>query len=214
MRSLSSKSPTSCLNCMKETEQMNNQAGNNFSDRVTVYAGKNVSKVFESRDDKRLAVYGGSGHVNLQGVTQSTVPKPFKPPPKDSLHRNAVGSTSVSQIHKYLSSSLKETHQSKDFSMLQKNGIVNFTTTITGIRTPLLSACLVSHPKLLTSTGVMLYSWRCMASQASLSKKDRLKKAVKDYGSTVVVFHVAISLTSLGCFYLAVSRLVLICLIH
>ncbi len=32
-----------------------------------------------------------------------------------------------------------------------------------------------------------------------------MKKAVKDYGSTVVVFHVGISLISLGIAYLAVS---------
>ena len=39
-----------------------------------------------------------------------------------------------------------------------------------------------------------------------ISKADQLKRAVKDYGSTVIVFHVAISLTSLGLFYLLVSR--------
>jgi len=41
---------------------------------------------------------------------------------------------------------------------------------------------------------------------SEMSKKDLLKRAVKDYGSTVVVFHVAISLVSLGGFYTAVSR--------
>ncbi|KAG8226126.1 hypothetical protein J437_LFUL003273 [Ladona fulva] len=40
---------------------------------------------------------------------------------------------------------------------------------------------------------------------APLSRKDKLKKAVKDYGATVIVFHVGISLLSLGGFYLAVS---------
>jgi hypothetical protein len=50
---------------------------------------------------------------------------------------------------------------------------------------------------------------RDLASQSNtekLSQKDRLKRAVKEYGSTVVVFHVGISLVSLGGFYLAVSR--------
>ncbi|CAH1270853.1 FAM210B [Branchiostoma lanceolatum] len=37
------------------------------------------------------------------------------------------------------------------------------------------------------------------------SQRERLKRAVRDYGSTVVVFHVGISLMSLGGFYLAVS---------
>lgn len=39
-----------------------------------------------------------------------------------------------------------------------------------------------------------------------LSQKDRLKRTVKEYGSTVIVFHIGISLISLGGFYLAVSR--------
>lgn len=42
-----------------------------------------------------------------------------------------------------------------------------------------------------------------------LSRKDKLKKAVKEYGSTVFVFHIGISLISLGSFYLLVSRYVL-----
>ncbi len=41
---------------------------------------------------------------------------------------------------------------------------------------------------------------------APLSRKDMLKKAMKDYGSTVIIFHVGISLISLGSFYLLVSR--------
>lgn len=41
--------------------------------------------------------------------------------------------------------------------------------------------------------------------QAPLNKKEQLKKAFKDYGSTVIIFHVGISLISLGSFYLLVS---------
>lgn len=49
------------------------------------------------------------------------------------------------------------------------------------------------------------------ASEAStsienLSKKEQLKRAFKEYGATIVVFHVGISLISLGGFYLLVSR--------
>lgn len=39
-----------------------------------------------------------------------------------------------------------------------------------------------------------------------LSQKEKLKRAVRDYGATVIVFHVTISLMSLGTAYLAVSR--------
>lgn len=46
-------------------------------------------------------------------------------------------------------------------------------------------------------------------ADAPLSNKDKLKKAVKDYGATVVVFHVGMSLISLGACYVAVSRSVM-----
>lgn len=39
-----------------------------------------------------------------------------------------------------------------------------------------------------------------------LSPREKLKAAVKDYGATVFIFHIAISLASLGIFYQLVSR--------
>lgn len=39
-----------------------------------------------------------------------------------------------------------------------------------------------------------------------LSSKDKLKRAVKDYGATVIVFHITLSLMSLGLSYLTISR--------
>lgn len=47
-----------------------------------------------------------------------------------------------------------------------------------------------------------------MSTNASdtLSAKEKLKNAVKDYGATVIVFHVSISLMSLGICYVLVSR--------
>lgn len=41
-----------------------------------------------------------------------------------------------------------------------------------------------------------------------LSTKEKLKKAIKEYGSTVIVFHVTISMLSLGSCYLLMSRYV------
>lgn len=40
------------------------------------------------------------------------------------------------------------------------------------------------------------------------TKKERFKMIVRDYGKVVIVFHVAISLISLGFFYTAVVRFV------
>lgn len=42
------------------------------------------------------------------------------------------------------------------------------------------------------------------------STKAKLKRAVKDYGATVIVFHVTISIASLSLSYAAVARLNLI----
>lgn len=42
-------------------------------------------------------------------------------------------------------------------------------------------------------------------SAKPLTKKEQLKKAFKDYGVTIVVFHVGISLASLGVCYALVS---------
>ncbi|KAK3872786.1 hypothetical protein Pcinc_022146 [Petrolisthes cinctipes] len=42
-------------------------------------------------------------------------------------------------------------------------------------------------------------------TEAELTSRQKLKRAVKDYGATVIVFHVAISLASLGICYLLVS---------
>lgn len=41
---------------------------------------------------------------------------------------------------------------------------------------------------------------------SKLTSRQKLKRAVKEYGSTVVIFHVGISLMSLGGFYVLVSR--------
>lgn len=43
-------------------------------------------------------------------------------------------------------------------------------------------------------------------AKAPESTKTKLKRAVKDYGATVIVFHVLISVTSLSICYAAVAR--------
>lgn len=47
------------------------------------------------------------------------------------------------------------------------------------------------------------------APVVDVPKKERFKRVIKDYGATVVVFHVGISLISLGAVYTAVARSVL-----
>ncbi len=44
--------------------------------------------------------------------------------------------------------------------------------------------------------------------EATLTQRQKLKRAAKEYGATVMVFHISVALTSLGCWYLLVSRFV------
>ena len=41
---------------------------------------------------------------------------------------------------------------------------------------------------------------------SQLTKKDRLKKAVKDYGSVVIIYHLTLSWGSLAFLYLLISK--------
>lgn len=58
----------------------------------------------------------------------------------------------------------------------------------------------------LMHTCTVLLKEQGSTPKAELTSRQKLKRAVKDYGATVIVFHVAISLASLGICYLLVSR--------
>ena len=61
-------------------------------------------------------------------------------------------------------------------------------------------------PRMIATTNEKSTSEPERQKATKLSTKDRLKVLVRDYGSTVIVFHTTISLTSLGLSYLLVSR--------
>lgn len=58
-------------------------------------------------------------------------------------------------------------------------------------------------------SGLVIGAFRAYTDQkqpeAPLTSRQKLKKAAKEYGGTVIVFHVGISLLSLGTSYMAVS---------
>ncbi|KAF2367003.1 protein of unknown function DUF1279 [Trinorchestia longiramus] len=56
------------------------------------------------------------------------------------------------------------------------------------------------------STGTNLEANAPETSEQVLTSGQKIKRAVKEYGTAVIVFHVTISLASLGFFYLLVSR--------
>jgi len=55
-----------------------------------------------------------------------------------------------------------------------------------------------------TTTGSSASS--VSAAESKMSQGERLKRAVKEYGATVIVFHTCLSLFTLGISYAAVSR--------
>ena len=63
-----------------------------------------------------------------------------------------------------------------------------------------------SNPEVRSSDSSPLNSTPSPPDDNKLSSKDKLKRAMKEYGGTVIVFHIGISLISLGGFYLAVTR--------
>lgn len=86
-----------------------------------------------------------------------------------------------------------------------RNYFTTSVATVTSSGCPLrkfLPSNLQTEPELL----IKLYSTASNdCNPSELSNKDKLKRAIKEYGATVVIFHVSISLLSLGCCYLAVT---------
>ena len=170
--------------------------------------------------------------VSLYSVMQSQVPRPYG---RDPTHLNMPGASKMRQ-HKYTSGMLHDTHPSRNLCtavMCQKHRndencagveIRTFTLPVPRYRSTSMMA-----EKATTGICSRSYSGSPSSSGAAaggpsgsggrnmhvekLSQKDKLKRAVKEYGATVIVFHVCISLASLGGFYLAVSRYVA-CLVY
>lgn len=67
---------------------------------------------------------------------------------------------------------------------------------------PLQKICIPAQVTTMMSKPINPYS----TNAPVLSKTERLKQAFKDYGSTVLMFHIGMSLCSLGVWYLVVSR--------
>ncbi|KAJ2953564.1 hypothetical protein O0L34_g1165 [Tuta absoluta] len=125
--------------------------------------------------DPHVNKYDCRGAVSLSSSMQSNVPSPFS---GNHTHLNMPGSQ-WGQGHKYLSDHLHSAHYltlRNEYRNRRNNGVVT-----------------IGTRNMSTET------------QPPTSAKEKLKSAVKEYGSTVIVFHVTISLMSLGSCYLLVS---------
>lgn len=164
--------------------------------------------------DHHLESYDRSSPVNLASTMQTCVPEPFSPPNADSSYSSYLSfpGGSWGQQTKYLSHELNASHYTElrqdlrsDWSSY-KGGIFNSSL--------MPNICLLHHNSLAINHKrfISLSALNLNNTQENLKpeKKEsgavRLKRAVKEYGATVIVFHVGISLMSLGLFYTLVSR--------
>lgn len=175
-------------------------------------------------DDPHLDSYDRHTAVNLSSVMQSTVPEPFGGNHKLSYLNMPGGSWG--QQTKYLSHELNSAHYTQlrqeirsDWSQYSdRKGTIGMHSALN---------CSLLKPNRLFEPHFLIINKRFISlSSANANEqapkatgesapeketaKSKLKKAVKEYGSTVIVFHVGISLMSLGMFYGLVSRCVII----
>uniref|UniRef100_W8AZ70 Protein FAM210B n=2 Tax=Ceratitis capitata TaxID=7213 RepID=W8AZ70_CERCA len=164
--------------------------------------------------DPHVQSYDCFGAVSLNAVMQSNVPNPYGGMHKFS-HLNMPGGQ-WSQEGKFMSNNLHNSHYTnlrkdvrsdwltydQDYTIDKKESTAKATAATSNIP-------MNTFVKLTQIKDKRYYCTKVDGDKPAppivLSKKEQLKKAFKDYGSTVIIFHVTISLASLGACYLLVS---------
>lgn len=179
-------------------------------------------------NDPHLDSYDRTSSVSLSCMMQSTVPEPFGGNNKFT-HLNMPGGSWGLQT-KYLSHELNSNHYTQlrqeersSWSQYDENGRKGISMRSVLSCSLLSPSCLIAHQhhhhfltinKRFISLSAKTFNEASPKgpgeSDAKPPEKEtsasKLKKAVKEYGSTVIVFHIGISLMSLGMFYALVSR--------
>ncbi|XP_037811489.1 uncharacterized protein LOC119603514 [Lucilia sericata] len=166
------------------------------SPKIDITTDNSFSNAVLDKQDPHVQSYDCFGAISLNSAMQSNVPSPFGGMHKFT-HLNMPGGQ-WSQDCKFMSQNLQSSH----YTTLRKNARSNWST----------------YDKDATTQKDSTLAWNLQSKRRycnkankpdempqAQSKKDQLKKAFKDYGSTIIIFHVAISLVSLGGFYLLVS---------
>ncbi|XP_030562099.1 uncharacterized protein LOC115763612 isoform X1 [Drosophila novamexicana] len=207
-----------------ETTRFSPQRSRDISDNIIVMSHAPISMIDITTDnslsvsqeasfvqDPHIQSYDCFGAVSLNGVMQSNVPTPFGGMHKFS-HLNMPGGQ-WSQEYKFTSQNLHSSH----YRALRDSTRADW----------------VTYDQNATVAGNSQGFRRCYSTQAKpspepplvppappepakstvdaelqtekLTKKEQLKRAFKEYGATIVAFHVGISLLSLGGFYVLVS---------
>lgn len=149
--------------------------------------------------DPRVGSFDCRSAVNLNSSMQTNVPQPFSSKGK-ATHFNMPGGQWECK-NKFISGDMQRSHYRyniKEEKNKKKEGIREYCTLTQHLTPP---AILLSR---FSSTNKGVGS----SGADALTRGQRLKKAVTEYGSTVIVFHVGISLISLGTCYLLISRYV------
>lgn len=157
-----------------------------FSKGVDVDNGTNPR--FFGKPDVSLERYDCRGPANLNSSMQTNVPCPFKWQ-GNAMYLNMPGGQ-WEQGNKFISEDMQKNYYINNI-FKNKKGIKFFHTLTSNYNNPI---------------DTIDKRYQCTKNNNTLSRKEKLKKAVKEYGSTVIVFHVGISLISLGVCYTLVSR--------
>jgi hypothetical protein len=180
--------------------------------------------------DLHVASYDCRGTVSLSSVMQTMVPEPFSKE-GHATYLNMPGGQ-WGRGHKYISRDLLNTHYQKLIWKPTSSSGGDDAGTLGRKKLSAKSYCIenclwaspvvfvkrlhlqnIGHDMSCSQRRPLLmqtnYLFSTNRNDSKLSHKDKLKRAVKEYGVTVVIFHIGISLLSLGVFYLAVTRYVL-----
>ncbi|XP_012256050.2 uncharacterized protein LOC105686064 isoform X1 [Athalia rosae] len=170
------------------------------------------SMVKANRTELHTDSYDCMGAVSLNSSMQSNVPQPFSSDGK-SMHLNMPGGQ-WGRDDKYIADDMQKSHYAKIKPQFSKQDSGK------GADSNIIARCSVLNQnfhyligghvmKYSTSTGVTPSESQNTPSKSTSNDNEsavtKLKRAIKDYGSTVVVFHVGISLVSLGTCYVAIS---------
>ncbi|KAG5324895.1 F210B protein, partial [Pseudoatta argentina] len=158
----------------------------------------NCSGFPKIRDDSHVDSYDCFGAVSLNGTMQTNVPKPFSSCGK-SMHLNMPGGQ-WSRDDKYIAEDMQRSHYRK----------LSCTATNSFITSPLLRATYwpIYTTRISYSNNTSKDSQKDQATVpvAMMSKREKFRLLLRDYGSTLLAFHITISLISLGgCYMVVVS---------
>lgn len=165
-----------------------------------IMSAANSSGFPKIRDNGHMDSYDCFGVVSLNGTMQSNVPKPFSSHGR-STHLNMPGGQ-WSRDDKYIAEDMQRSHYRR----------LSCTATNAFITSPLLRT--THWPSYIAGMSYSTDDSQASKSGkkdrltplaiASMSKRDRFRLMLRDYGGTLLAFHITISLISLGCCYMVV----------